>query len=95
MRIIILGKKQGVYRYIAGDFKSFLLAQSDELNVLFGCDAHNMHVAAVQTGEEQNGCQIRRLGICDHGLVGRPRGEVRSHRCNTVNISRGVVKRNK
>ena len=65
---VILRQEQGEDGDIASHHQALLLAESDEVDVLLGGHAHDVNVAAVKAGQQQNRGQVSALGVGDQRL---------------------------
>ncbi|GKT92902.1 LOW QUALITY PROTEIN: hypothetical protein Ct61P_10752 [Colletotrichum tofieldiae] len=69
------------------------LAEGNELDVVLGGDGGDVDSPVVQAGQEQDGGQVRELGVSDDRLVRGPLVEVGGHSSNLADVARQVVER--
>jgi len=85
-RELLLGEEKRVDGDVAGDLKSLLLSESDEVDVVSRLDVGDVNASAVEVGEEEDGREIGRLRVGDDGLVLRPGGEMVSDGGDLVDV---------
>lgn len=96
--LVVLGRKAGGSREVPGreekrvdshitsDRESFLLAESNELDIILSLDVGDMDLSAVKTGEQKDRGQIGRLGVGHDRLLSGPSSKVRRNGGDLVGV---------
>ncbi|GKT45601.1 LOW QUALITY PROTEIN: uncharacterized protein ColSpa_05782 [Colletotrichum spaethianum] len=88
---VVLRKVEREDGHVAGHLQALGLAEGNELDIVLGGDRGDVDSAVVQAGQEQDGGQVRELGVSDDRLVRGPLVEVGGHGGNLADVARQVV----